>query len=305
MMRAVTGLNKKRSNNKNPTENETTSRARPASLKPGSRRERRFWEDGYRLVAGVDEVGRGAWAGPLSVGVVVLAEPLRRMPRGLRDSKQITEADREALFDKVATWCSAWAVGHTEPEECDRLGMTAALLIATRRAFCQLPQDLLPEAVVLDGNFDFVSRAFKEPSHAPLPAGFEPVVHTVVKADAICVSVAAASVLAKVTRDRLMRACACSYPQFDFERNKGYPSPSHKRALRGYGLSAIHRRSWVFVEKLPWADPYWSGPRDGFLGEPENALADDVVEDLVGAAGYADPWHPTDPLGPGEGPPLP
>ncbi|MGH9029924.1 MAG: ribonuclease HII [Acidimicrobiales bacterium] len=220
-------------------------------------------------MAGVDEVGRGAWAGPLSVGVVVVSEPLARMPRGLRDSKQVSETDREQLFDKVAAWSRAWAVGHSEPEECDRLGMTSALVLATRRAFSQLPDEHLPHAVVLDGKFDFVSRAFEESPETLLPTGFGPAVHTVVKADASCVSVAAASVLAKVTRDRLMRATAQSYPPFDFERNKGYPSPAHQRALRGYGLSAIHRRSWVFVEKLPWADPYWSGLGDALFEEPE------------------------------------
>ncbi|MGD0255726.1 MAG: ribonuclease HII [Acidimicrobiales bacterium] len=260
--------------------------------RPGSKRERQLWESGYRLVAGVDEVGRGAWAGPLSVGVAVLCAPLARIPRGLRDSKQILEDDRERLFDKVVSWCTAWAVGHSEPQECDRLGMTAALGLATRRAFSQLPDDLLPDAIVLDGNFDFISRPndagapledsfvdLSAPSeddidgHADvaLPASFKPVVHTVVKADTSCVSVAAASVLAKVTRDRIMRDGAESYPPFDFGRNKGYPSPTHQRALRGYGLSAIHRRTWVYVEKLPWADPESSRLRGRFLREPEDS----------------------------------
>jgi ribonuclease HII len=197
------------------------------------------------------------------------------MPRGLRDSKQILEGDREKLFDRVASWCDAWAVGHAAPDECDRLGMTVALRLATRRALSQLPAHRLPDAVVLDGKFDFVSRpeesAAGEPPRSPgataaldldddylgivLPANFAPVVQTVVKADASCVSVAAASVLAKVTRDRIMRESAECYPPFDFGRNKGYPSPTHQRALRGYGLSAIHRRTWVYVEGLPWARP--------------------------------------------------
>jgi ribonuclease HII len=255
----------------------TATQSRRRLPRPGSKRERIFWENGYRLVAGVDEVGRGAWAGPLSVGVAVVCEPLARLPRGLRDSKVVLEDDRERMFDKVAAWCTAWAVGHAWPEECDRYGMTCGLLLATRRALAQIAPHLLPEAIVLDGKFDFVSRACFVPQGEPeesegvelsplaylpdmsgteLPAGFAPVVHTLVKADAKCVSVAAASVLAKVTRDRLMRSCAESYPPFDFALNKGYPSPTHKRALRGYGLTAIHRRSWVFVENLPWADPF-------------------------------------------------
>jgi ribonuclease HII len=286
MMRAVADFGNGQSHNRGQTANLPRLRPRRMPKRPGSNRERKLWENGYRLVAGVDEVGRGAWAGPLSVGVVVLSQPLGRQPRGLRDSKQIPEDDRELLFDKVASWCRAWAVGHAEPEECDRVGMTSALVLATCRAFSQLPEELLPEAVVLDGNFDFVSRAFETPSDTSVPHAFEPVahtpvVHTVVKADATCVSVAAASVLAKVTRDRLMRECSGCYPPFDFERNKGYPSPSHQRALRGYGLSAIHRRSWVFVEKLPWADPYWSGRGAGPAPEATRALADDVAEELA------------------------
>jgi ribonuclease HII len=255
---------------------------------PRLNHERRLWRQGHRLVAGVDEVGRGAWAGPLSVGVAVMevdvmARPGRRVPAGLRDSKALPEERREAIFDRIGAWCAAWAVGHVGPEECDRLGMTAALRLATRRAFAALPPYASPDAVVLDGNFDYVS-----PPAAPTlfgddpvlgapvlgapvlgapvlgddpgggevetaPAPCVPLVKTLIGADARCASVAAASVLAKVTRDRMMRALAESFPPFEFERNKGYPSPNHKRALCGYGLSAIHRRSWVFAEHLPWS----------------------------------------------------
>jgi ribonuclease HII len=259
----------------------------------------------------VDEVGRGAWAGPLSVGVAVLCESPRRIPNGLRDSKQLAEDVRETLFDKVAAWCTGWAVGHAGPEECDRLGMTAALRLATRRALADLPPDLAPDAVVLDGTFDFVSPprapqlfdadgAVEPVAQYDQPPGgrdvaWTPPVKTVIGGDARCASVAAASVLAKVTRDRLMRATADCYPAFDFERNKGYPSPAHQRALCGYGLSAVHRRSWAFVGNLPWELTQWPGDYrarasrldGGLLGESEDALADDVVEDLVGPSGDA------------------
>jgi ribonuclease HII len=251
-----------------PQTNATTAKAPPSrprgkAPKPSLTWEKRLWADGHRFVAGVDEVGRGAWAGPLTVGVVVLAPPPCRTPAGLRDSKQLVEEVRERLFDPLARWCTSWAVGHAGPEECDSLGMTAALRLATRRAFTHLPPDFLPDAVVLDGNFDYVSPV-RAPSlfdeeDTTLP-GWAPVVQTVIKADAKCSSVAAASVLAKVTRDRMMRADADSYPPFEFDRNKGYPSPTHQRALRGYGLTAIHRRSWVFVENLPWQ--YQRGTRD-------------------------------------------
>jgi len=270
-----------------------------------------LWGAGHQLVAGVDEVGRGAWAGPLSVGVAVLCESPRRIPKGLRDSKQLTEDAREAMFDRVAAWCAAWAVGHAGPEECDRMGMTAALRLATRRAVDQLPADVVPDAVVLDGSFDFIS-----PPRAPqlfdadggpdpdarcggtdetLRPAWAPPVTMVIGGDARCASVAAASVLAKVTRDRIMRDSADSYPAFDFERNKGYPSPAHQRALCGYGLSAVHRRSWAFVDSLPWELTTWPGDYrrrgsrldGGLLGQSEDALPDDVVEDLVGTAGDA------------------
>lgn len=235
--------------------------SRPAARPPAPPKlanERRLERDGFRLVAGVDEVGRGAWAGPLSVGVAVVHPGRRRIPSGLRDSKLLPEEVRESIFDRVAGWCLAWAVGHAEAEECDRFGMTKALRVATRRALAALPDEARPDAVLLDGNFDYVSppaeQTLFDEGEEPmdLGAGAPPVVRTLVKADALCASVAAASVLAKVTRDRVMRSLSESYPPFDFERNKGYPSPAHKRALCGYGMTAIHRRSWIFAEQLPW-----------------------------------------------------
>ena len=235
--------------------------------------ERALWRKGHRVVAGVDEVGRGAWAGPLTVGVALVGAPdqdggpgggrrrvpptRRRVPPGLRDSKMLAEARRQQVFHLVTRWCTAWAVGHAQPEECDELGMTAALRLAAARAFAALPAGLVPDAVVVDGPVDFVTP----PSQGTLALGPEvpgahgrwsPEVRTEVAGDARCASVAAASVLAKVTRDRIMREHAAFYPAFDFDRNKGYPSPSHQRALCGYGLTALHRRSWAFVDDLPW-----------------------------------------------------
>ncbi len=252
------------------------------AMRPSWRFERGLWEAGHRLVGGVDEVGRGAWAGPVSVGVAVLCPTPRRIPRGLRDSKQLPEEVREAMFDSVARWCTAWAVGHAAADECDRLGMTAALRLATRRAFVQLPSDARPDAVLLDGAFDYVSpptapTLFDDAGETDAPVHEGPV-QTIVRADARCASVAAASVLAKVTRDRMMRATAPHYPAFDFERNKGYPSPSHKRALCGYGLSAVHRRSWIFVERLPWEMTTWPA-RLGEHFEEEGEQADDQAGD--------------------------
>lgn len=200
---------------------------------PGLSAERSLWESGMSIVAGVDEVGRGAWAGPISVGVAVI--PRDRRVYKVRDSKQLTEAEREALFARIADWCIAWAVGHASPEECDGLGMSAAQRLAARRALAELGS--IPDAVLIDGGWDFVGARR---------------VHTIVGGDARSLSIAAASVLAKVTRDRLMRDEASHYPHYGFDTNKGYPDPRHQAALQAYGPSAIHRRSWVFMDGLMW-----------------------------------------------------
>ena len=197
--------------------------------------ERDLWGSGHDTVVGVDEVGRGAWAGPISVGAAVL--PRHRRVYGVRDSKMLTEAERERLYDRVASWCRAWAVGHASQAECDVLGMSEAQRLAARRAIDGL--GLEPDHVLIDGRWDFVGRG---------PA----TTTRIVKGDASCLSIAAASVLAKVTRDRLMRDEARHYPGYDFELNKGYPCPRHKAALKAWGPTSIHRRSWVFMDSLPW-----------------------------------------------------
>jgi len=208
--------------------------------------ERQLWADGKQVVVGLDEVGRGAWAGPLSVGAAVL--PVDRRVYKVRDSKMLSEDDRERLFDRVASWCRAWAVGHASQDECDRLGMSAAQKLAARRAIDGL--GLIPDEVLVDGNWDFAAdgRARR-----------------LIKGDATCLTIAAASILAKVTRDRMMRAEAVHYPLYDFEYNKGYPCPRHKVALRAYGPSAIHRRTWVFMEHLPWWRTSTCGATDSQL----------------------------------------
>ena len=254
----------------------TTARA---LQRPTLREERRLWRAGHRWVAGMDEVGRGAWAGPVSVGIAVVVPSVRgaTMPEWLRDSKLLVERRREEVFDEVAAWCADGAVGHASAAECDRWGMTAALRLAAYRALDSL--ELLPEALVVDGPLDLLAERTpragpgsgtagarsrpdpaagaptgppRGPDRLPLPDVAVPA--TVVPrigADASCAAVAAASVLAKVVRDRIMRGEAEHFPAYGFERNKGYPSPAHQTALRGYGLSAIHRRTWSFVEALP------------------------------------------------------
>lgn len=195
--------------------------------------EKSHWNAGRRVVVGMDEVGRGAWAGPLTIAAVVL--PPDRRVYGVRDSKQLSESRREQLFDRVGAWCERWAVGHATHDECDRLGMSEAQRLAAARALDGIGVEA--DVVLVDGNWDFVGRGTTQ---------------TVVKGDARCLSIAAASILAKVTRDRLMRSEAEFHPGYDFERNKGYPCPRHQLALAGYGPTAIHRRSWAFMDSIPW-----------------------------------------------------
>jgi ribonuclease HII len=209
----------------------------PVRTKPPTRGvERTLWDRGHEVVVGIDEVGRGSWAGPLMVGAAVL--PKDRRVNKVRDSKALTEAEREAMFERVAGWCTAWAVGAASQAECDELGMAAAQKLAARRAIEGLGVPV--DAAVVDGTWDFVGPCV-------------PHIHRLVKADALCLSVAAASILAKVTRDRVMRSLADSYPHWSFDSNKGYPCPVHKAALQGYGPSAIHRRTWIFMDHyVPW-----------------------------------------------------
>ena len=195
--------------------------------------ERSLWEQGHDVVVGVDEVGRGAWAGPITVGAAVLPQT-RRVYR-VRDSKMLTEAEREKLFGRIADWCTAWAVGSASQEECDSIGMADAQRLAARRAIEGL--GVQPDHVLVDGNWDFVGLSSTR---------------RIVRGDASCLSIAAASILAKVTRDRLMRKESPNYPVYEFDSNKGYPCPRHKMALHAYGPSAIHRRTWIFMENLVW-----------------------------------------------------
>ena len=205
--------------------------------------ERELWDAGHQVVVGMDEVGRGAWAGPLTIGAAVL--PRDRRVNKVRDSKMLTAAEREALFDRIRSWCVAWSVGHASQEECDAVGMSEAQRLAARRALDGLGVE--PDQVLLDGKWDFVGGGRTR---------------RIVKGDATCLSIAAASILAKVTRDRIMRAEAESYPYWDFELNKGYPCPRHRAALKGIGPSAIHRRAWVFMDSLPWPGLHRPRPAD-------------------------------------------
>ncbi len=212
--------------------------------RPSLRLERSLQRQGYSLLAGMDEVGRGALAGPVSVGVVLVDEVCRTAPQGVRDSKLLTASARAALAPKIRRWASAHGVGHAWPAEIDRIGIIAALRLAGTRALAALPR--APDLVVLDGNHDWLTVpeqdglfAFADGAGARTPP-----VLTMVKADLRCSSVAAASVLAKVARDELMVGLASRHPAYRWDQNKGYAAPEHREALAEHGPCVEHRRSW-------------------------------------------------------------
>jgi ribonuclease HII len=224
--------------------------------KPPSRAfERSLIDQGHEIIVGVDEVGRGAWAGPIMVGAAVL--PLDRRVYGVRDSKMLVEADRERLFERIAPWCRAWAVGAASQDECDSVGMAEAQRRAARRAIDGL--GMSPDHVLIDGNWDFVGLGSTT---------------RIVKGDAKCLSIASASILAKVTRDRYMRAEAPHFPGYEFDSNKGYPCPRHQMALRAYGPTSIHRRTWVFMESLVWGNAGSRAAPRPWLPDPSDAGPD-------------------------------
>jgi ribonuclease HII len=224
---------------------------------PSLRVERGLLRTGHLLVCGCDEVGRGALGGPVSVGVVLLDAGVRRVPGGVRDSKLLTPAAREALVPRIHRWVLAHAVGHASAAEIDSWGLLAALRLAGHRALAALP--VRPDLLLLDGNHDYLSVRPAAPDGGldaeprPGPTGLLaelPPVATLVKADLRCASVAAASVLAKTARDAIMRTMALEHPHYGWAQNKAYATPLHLRALREHGPCEQHRRSW----RLPAGD---------------------------------------------------
>tara|TARA_B100000686_G_C16683661_1_gene913413 strand:- start:586 stop:1266 length:681 start_codon:yes stop_codon:yes gene_type:complete len=199
---------------------------------PTSGIERSLQVNGYCRIAGFDEVGKGAWAGPLTVAAVV--PNLDRRITGVRDSKMLTESERENLINRITDWSLAWSVGHATNDECDALGMSEAQKLAAQRAVKKLDMNI--DRYLLDGPWNFVggNKAMN-----------------IVRGDATCLSIAAASVIAKVTRDRMMREASIKYPGYGFEDNKGYPSKKHREFLAKKGACELHRRSWAFMEGLP------------------------------------------------------
>ena len=246
------------------------------SKKPSLRVERQLQRAGHRLLAGMDEVGRGALAGPVSVGVVVIDETVRSAPTGVKDSKLLTERARKGLVPRIRRWSITHAVGHAGPEEIDSIGIMAALRLAGLRALAAI--DVVPDLVILDGNHDWLTAPYDVGllAFADGAAPATPPVTTMIKADLKCSSVAAASVLAKVERDELMIRLGAGHPAYGWRLNKGYAAPEHMDALARLGPCDLHRRSW----RLPGVY------EEGTVLPPEEVLnegADDLATSFVTA----------------------
>jgi len=201
-----------------------------ASQRPTLVFEQRFWTQGYRFVAGLDEAGRGALAGPVVAAAVILGpeadhEPL--LAAGVRDSKLLTPSRRDRLFELVRQQAEGWAVGLVAASEIDRLGIVAATQRAMGLALQQLPMP--PEALLID---------YLRLPEQTLPQ--QPITH----GDQLSLSIAAASILAKVTRDQMLVAYDTAYPGYGFARHKGYGTEAHRAALAHLGPCVLHRRSF-------------------------------------------------------------
>jgi len=200
---------------------------------PGMHLERALLAEGASLVGGIDEVGVGAWAGPVAVGAVVLAPPGQgdRIYK-IRDSKLLDPARREWLAARVRERCLGHAVGLAWPSEIDAVGLSEAIRRAAARAVAGLA--VLPEVFLVDGKWNFVGERAR----------------MVVRGDCESVSIAAASIVVKVARDRLMSDLAGLYPPYEFGSNKGYPAPRHLWGLSAYGPCPIHRRLYAPIRRL-------------------------------------------------------
>ena len=193
--------------------------------------ERELFASGARIVAGMDEVGRGAIAGPVTIGVVAVDASVGAVPEGLADSKLMTIKRREAMVPVAKEWGLAWATGSATAEEIDKYGIMSALGLAGSRALAAL--GVVPDVIILDGNNSFLIEEDNGPR-----------VVTRIKGDQNCASVSAASVIAKVERDALMTQLHEQFPHYGWSGNKGYGAAVHTGAIKTHGVTDLHRKSW-------------------------------------------------------------
>lgn len=211
-----------------------TAKARTKPV-PGLKHETALRQAGAELIAGVDEVGLGAWAGPVAVGIVIF-RPGSRLYK-VRDSKLLDPPRREYLSARIRDQALCWSTGLCWPDEIDRVGLSEAMRRAGARALEGLA--IWPDHFLIDGQWNFLKTNPMQPR-----------VKMVVRGDCESVSIASASIVAKVMRDRLMSGLSQQYPPYLFHLNKGYPSPAHKWALSAFGPSPVHRRLFAPVRRL-------------------------------------------------------
>ncbi len=188
--------------------------------------ENEIYDSGVRLLCGVDEAGRGPLAGPVCAAAVILPRGLEI--ENLNDSKKLSEKRREELYDVICKEAVSYGIAFAEVEEIEAFNILEATFLAMNRAIAKLSP--MPELALIDGNR---AEGISVPAHA------------VIKGDGKCADIAAASILAKVTRDRYMLGMAEKYPEYHFEKHKGYGTKAHYEALRSYGPSPIHRMSFL------------------------------------------------------------
>jgi ribonuclease HII len=214
--------------------------------------ENNLFSRGAKLIAGMDEVGRGCLAGPVSVGVAVINIYCINPPENLADSKLLTHEQREELLPLVKTWVKDFAVGHASNNEIDEIGLTRALRRAGRRALVQLVTK--PDHLILDGKHNWLmpekeTQNMFEQEFDDGPLSVDLKIITQIKADLTCASVAAASIVAKTTRDQMMAELSKEFPNYFWAENKGYAAPEHLEAIKSFGATKYHRVSWKTFQK--------------------------------------------------------
>jgi len=209
--------------------------------------ERQSYLRGFKCVAGLDEVGRGPLAGPVVAAAVVLPRGFKHSD--IKDSKMLTAEQRERLLPMIRESALCWGVGVVEVEEIDRINILQASLLAMVKAFRALRP--VPDCLLIDGNQKIPAEFF------PMNPVFQqlPFQRTIIKGDQLCVSIAAASILAKVARDTMMVELDKTYPDYGFAHHKGYSCITHMEALRRFGPSPIHRRSFKPVRAMCALEP--------------------------------------------------
>ncbi len=197
---------------------------------PNFKYEEELYKKGYKLICGMDEVGRGSWAGPLVLGAVILRRD--KKPYRIRDSKALNEAKREKIYPTILNYSLDYSTGAVLAKEIDKLGLSRALKLAAKRTLKNLK--IQPDVVLLDGKWNFIEEDIK--------------VKTIIKGDSKSISIASASIVAKVTRDRLLAIIHQRYPAYNFLKNKGYGTKEHQKAIKKHGLCKAHRKSYRILK---------------------------------------------------------